>query len=116
MLMAASRVSRIPHVIGYALMREFFRIVHSELPKAADFKSMGDLEIVCVSGRRYRECAEGIAVFDDFEHACAVARKYHFQRGRFVARLLVPEDGSVQFGLLDLRVGAPKAEDCSRRH
>lgn len=78
-------------------MREFFRIVHSELPQDADFRSMGDLGIVCVSGRRYRECAEGISVFDDLEHACAVARKYRFERGRFVARLLIPEDGSVEF-------------------
>ena len=36
-------------------------------------------------------------VLDDFKHACDVARNFNFQRGRFVAKLLVPSDGSVEF-------------------
>jgi hypothetical protein len=77
--------------------REFYRIVRGEVPDADDFRSMADLGVECVTGRRYRECAEGISVFDDFEHACAVARDYNFRRGRFIARLVVPDDGSVEF-------------------
>lgn len=80
-----------------SMMREFYRIVRDEVPDAEDFRSMADLGIVCASGRRYRECAEGVSVFDDFERACAVAWNHGFQRGRFVARLLVPDDGSVEF-------------------
>lgn len=79
------------------MTREFFRIVRGERPHRDDFRSLGDLGKVCVSGRRYRECAEGISVFDDLEHTCTMARIYHFQRGRYIARLLVPEDGSVEF-------------------
>jgi hypothetical protein len=77
--------------------REFYRIVHSEHPGWEDFRSLGDEGKVCVSGRRYRECAEGISVFDDFEHTCELARTYGFRRGTYIARLVVPEDGSVEF-------------------
>jgi hypothetical protein len=76
---------------------EFFRIVRSEWPTRDDFRSLADEGKVCVSKRRFRECAEGISVFDDFDHVCMLARTYHFQRRRFVARLVVPEDGSVEF-------------------
>ena len=79
------------------MTREFFRIVRGEQPNSDDFRSLGDLGKVCVSGRRYRECTEGISVFDDFEHTCELARTYQFQRGRYIARLVVPEDGSVEF-------------------
>jgi hypothetical protein len=77
--------------------REFFRIVRSERPTRDEFRSLADEGKVCVSRRNLRECAEGISVFDDFAHACMLARTYHFQRGRFVARLVVPDDGSVEF-------------------
>jgi hypothetical protein len=79
------------------MAREFFRIVRSEQPDREDFTSLADQGKVCVSGKRYRECAEGVSVFDDFEHTCELARTYRFQRGRYIARLLVPEDGSVEF-------------------
>jgi hypothetical protein len=77
--------------------REFFRIVRGEKPNQDDFKSLGDQGKICVSVRRFRECAEGISVFDDFLYICELARTYRFQRGRYVARLIVPEDGSVEF-------------------
>lgn len=79
------------------MAREFFRIVRSEHPTREDFTSLGDQGKVCVSGRRFRECAEGVSVFDDFEHTCQLARTYRFQRGRYIARLNVPEDGSIEF-------------------
>jgi hypothetical protein len=77
--------------------REFFRIVRSEYPDRDDFTSLRDQGQVCVSRSRYRECAEGVSVFDDFEHTCELARTYRFRRGRFIARLFVPEDGSIEF-------------------
>ena len=77
--------------------RQFYRIVRSQYPSLDDFRSLGDEGKVCVSARRYRECAEGVSVFDDFRHACDLARTYDFRRGRFVATLTVPDDGSVEF-------------------
>jgi hypothetical protein len=77
--------------------REFFQIISGEQPRREDFRSLGDLGKVCVSGRRYRECAEGVSVFDDFEYACEVARTFRFRHGHYIARLLVPDDGSVDF-------------------
>ena len=44
-----------------------------------------------------REWAEGISVYDDFESACEVARKYGFRPGTYVVRVMVPDDGSVEF-------------------
>jgi hypothetical protein len=80
-----------------SVTREFFRIVRGEQPSRDDFRSLGDLGKACVSGRRFRECAEGVSVFDDFTFACELARTYRFQRGRYIAKLIVPEDGSVDF-------------------
>ena len=79
------------------MTREFFRIVRSEQPSRDDFRSLADEGKVCVSRRRFRECAEGVSVFDDLSHTCVLARTYHFQRGRYIARLVMPEDGSVDF-------------------
>ena len=77
------------------MAREFFRIVRSSDPTPDDFRSLADEGKVCVSGRRFRECAEGVSVFDDFDHTCELARTYRFRRGRYIARLIVPEDGRV---------------------
>lgn len=44
-----------------------------------------------------REWAEGISVYDDFDAACDVARKYGFRPGAYIIRVMVPDDGSVEF-------------------
>jgi hypothetical protein len=38
-----------------------------------------------------REFEEGISVYDDFDHACAMARKNRFRQGRFLVKLVIPK-------------------------
>lgn len=76
--------------------RRFFRIVRREVPTAEDFRSLGDEGIDCSRRRHARECAEGVSVWDDPEHAMAKARQIGFARGSFLATLLVPAGGSVE--------------------
>ena len=43
-----------------------------------------------------REWAEGVSVYDDFDRACAVAKKFGFRAGSYVVRLLVPNDADLE--------------------
>jgi hypothetical protein len=77
--------------------REYFRIVRGEQPTLDDFKSQRD------SGRMAapppgmeRQWAEGVSVYDALEFAIDRAVKSRGRLGMFVARLVVPDDGSVE--------------------
>ncbi|MGH2616904.1 MAG: hypothetical protein ACRDJC_16855 [Thermomicrobiales bacterium] len=78
------------------MAREFFRLVSSEIPTIEDFRTQRE------QGRRLkhpafeREWAEGISVYDDFERACAVARKFGFRAGSYVAKIVVPEGAGLE--------------------
>jgi hypothetical protein len=79
-------------------VHEFYRIVRREHPGPEDFLSIGDEGgRDCNKSRHPRECAEGVSVWDDPEVAIAKARAINFKRGSFLATLLVPEDGRVEF-------------------
>ena len=78
------------------MAREFYRILRSERPTLDDFKSARELGKPPV--RRYlREWAESISVHDDLDHSKAHARDNRLRLGRSVVRLIVPEDGTVEF-------------------
>jgi hypothetical protein len=36
-------------------------------------------------------------VYDDFAHACELARANRFRHGAYIVKVAVPEDGSVEF-------------------
>lgn len=44
-----------------------------------------------------REWAIGVSVYDDFDEACAVSRRYAFRQGSYIARIVVPEGAEVEF-------------------
>jgi hypothetical protein len=76
--------------------REFFRIVRGSRPVLEDFVPLGATGRVLRFPEYRREFEEGISVYDDFDHACAMARKNRFRQGRFLVKLVVPDDGSVE--------------------
>jgi hypothetical protein len=77
--------------------REFFRIVSGRRPTITDFRSMRDLGRPLRNRAYEREWAEGISAYDDFDRACEVARSYGFRPGRYIVKIMVPTDGTVEF-------------------
>ncbi|MCC7022450.1 MAG: hypothetical protein IT338_06465 [Thermomicrobiales bacterium] len=77
--------------------REFFRIVRNSRPDPADFRPVGATGRPLRFPEHRREFEEGISVYDDFEHACEMARKHRFRHGAYILRIVLPDDGSVEF-------------------
>lgn len=77
--------------------REFFRIVRGARPVLDDFKPLGATGRPLRFPEYRREFEEGISVYDDFGHACAMARGNRFRQGRFLVKLLIPDDGGIEF-------------------
>jgi hypothetical protein len=83
--------------VQLGVMREFLRIVRDSKPTLEDFTSLR------AQGRRLRdpayerEWAEGVSVYDDFERACEVARRYRFRAGSYNVKIMVTEDAGVEF-------------------
>jgi hypothetical protein len=57
---------------------------------------LGAEGVDCTRRRHRRECEEGVSVWDNAEFAMVKARQIAFSRGRFLATLLVPDDGSIE--------------------
>ena len=36
-------------------------------------------------------------MYDDFDHACETARAHRFRHGTYIVKVVVPDDGSVEF-------------------
>jgi hypothetical protein len=73
--------------------RTFFRIVRGPRVSEEDFKPAKALGKPTLRPARAREWAEGISVFDSFEHAADRARFVAINLGRFVVAIRLP-DGS----------------------
>jgi hypothetical protein len=76
--------------------REFFRIVHGSSPTLDDFKPLGATGRILRFPEYRREFEEGISVYDDFVHACNMARRNRFRQGRYVVKIVVPDDSSLE--------------------
>ena len=77
-------------------MRTYFRIVRGEEPTLEDFWSLRAQGKALSDPAIEREWAEGISVFDDFDRACAVARRFGFRLGAYVVALVVPSDADIE--------------------
>ena len=71
--------------------------MHGIEPTLDDFESLQALGRRPPNPRYQREWAEGVSVFDDMPHAFERARQIGFRQGSYLARLVVPEDGSIEF-------------------
>ncbi len=49
-----------------------------------------------VDPRYLREGAEGVSVYDDLDYALQHARRNRTGLGRFVATIVIPDDGSIE--------------------
>jgi len=76
--------------------RVFFRIILGPEPTLDDFKSHKLLGKPLLRERMRREWESSASVYDDLEHAIAQALKFP-SLGSQIARLVVPDDGSVGF-------------------
>jgi hypothetical protein len=76
--------------------REFWRIVRNETPTPDDFRSARALGVPRPE-THIEEWDRGVSVYDDLAFALRRAERNRSGLGRFVARLVVPVDGSVQF-------------------
>ena len=79
------------------MAREFFRFVRGSRPTLEDFKPIGATGRPLRFPQYRREFEEGVSVFDNFDHACRTARRNRFRQGRYIVKVTVPEDGSVEF-------------------
>lgn len=78
------------------MTREFFRIVRNQPPSIDDFRSARELGVPRPA-IHIAEWDRGISIYDDLEYALRRALRNRSGLGRFVARLIVPADGSVEF-------------------
>jgi hypothetical protein len=76
--------------------REFFRIVRGMQPTVDDFRPLGATARPLRFPEYRREFEEGVSVFESFGAACDMARRNRFRQGRFVVRIVLPDDGSVE--------------------
>lgn len=74
----------------------YYRIVRNAIPAADDFRTAREEGLPLLDNRYLREWDEGISVYDNFEYALKRARDNRTNLGRFVATLVVPEDGSIE--------------------
>lgn len=86
---------RVGRVGGVVVERVFYRIVRGPSVSADDFKPAKALGKPLLRPTRAREWAEGISVFDSFEHAANRARFFRFNLGRFVVALRIPIDSPI---------------------
>lgn len=77
-------------------MRTYFRIVQGEEPRVEDFWSLRDQGKALSDPAIEREWAEGISVFDDFDRACAVSRRYGFSHGLYMVAVVIPSDTDIE--------------------
>jgi hypothetical protein len=76
--------------------REFYRIVRSPVPTVDDFLSARALGVPRPE-MYVEEWDRGISVYDNLAYALRRAERNRTGLGRFVAPLVVPDDGSVRF-------------------
>lgn len=79
------------------MVREFFRIVSSKEPTLEDFKSPRALGRRLPNPAVEREWAEGVSIYDDFDRACQVSRKFKFRLGHYIVRIRVPEERTLEY-------------------
>ena len=77
-------------------MRQFYRIVRGPVPTIEDFRSARDDGMAHVDPRYRREWAEGVSVYDNLDYALHRARTNRTGLGRFVATIVIPDDGSIE--------------------
>ena len=76
----------------------FYRIIRGPIPTLEDFLSARDLGVSDQPPQGLeREWAESISVYDGLEYTIRRAETARREIGRFVVRLDVPDDGSVEF-------------------
>jgi hypothetical protein len=76
--------------------RRFYRIVRSPSPTVDDFLSARALGVPRPE-TYFAEWDRGISVYDNLAYALRRAERNRTGLGRFVATLVVPDDGSVRF-------------------
>ena len=76
--------------------RVFYRIVRNPEVSEDDFKPAKDLGKPLTNQRFARQWAEGVSVYDTFEHAVARARLYRYKLGRFVVTVRLPVGTDVE--------------------
>ena len=75
----------------------FFRIIRGPIPTLEDFLSARDLGVSIVPPHGLeREWAASISVYDSLEYTVRRAQTTRREIGRFVIRLVVPTDGSIE--------------------
>lgn len=78
-------------------MPTFYRIIRDSEPSLEDFMSPRSLGRRLKDPLHEREWGEGIFVFDDFDRACVIARRWAFRQGSYIVALLVPEGSDIEF-------------------
>ncbi len=73
-----------------------FRIVRNQVPSADDFRTMREEGRPLLDPRYEDEWANGISVLDDLNVAIRRARNNRTELGRYVATLLIPDDGTIR--------------------
>jgi hypothetical protein len=76
--------------------RVFYRIIQGPEPVLEDFKSNMELGKPMPHESLRREWDSAFSVFDELDYAIANAVKFP-KLGNFIAKVVVPEDGSVEF-------------------
>lgn len=78
-------------------MREFFRIVRGHEPTLGDFMSLRALGRRLTNPALEREWADGVSVYDNFDRACQISRKFAFRLGSYIVRVVLPDESTVEF-------------------
>jgi hypothetical protein len=78
------------------MAREFYRIVRSRSPTVDDFRSARALGVPRPE-TYVAEWDRGVSVYDNLAYALRRAERNKSGLGRFVATLVVPDDGRVRF-------------------
>ena len=79
------------------MAREFFRIVRGETTLLDDFRSPKALGKRLPSSAVMREWSDKVSVYDSMDRVRQVREKFRFRLGSYVVKIVVPEDGSVDF-------------------
>jgi len=76
--------------------RDVYQIAGGELPTRDDFLTSRDPGKPLRNPSRRREWSEAVSVYGDFGYAASRVRRSQFRIGRFILRLTIPDDVTVE--------------------
>ena len=84
-----------PQFKGAHLARTFYRIVHSREPSLSEFAPRPSL-LVLTDPLKARRATTGISAYATEAQARRKAKQLHWEAGRYIARLELPDDTPVE--------------------